>query len=741
MRRLTAFSLNHPRVAIALWVAVTLACAAFALRLDSALSGGGFSNPRAEALITQESVQKTFGDAPNQVLIQLESSGTGTISPADLASVSDTLTEFGASTVTDSTTNPALQSESGTASLVLGGFPGDNTSVQNLTEDLQERLNASFTGDVTAYVTGQPALDFQLNKYSKQDATRAEMIVFPLLLVILLLVFRSLAATALPLIIAGVSLGIANGVGFLITQATDLSNLYTNIVSMIGLAVAVDYSLFIIKRFREELDLGVSARQSVEKAVETAGHSVLFSGAAVILALSALFIPRVMSFTSIALGGIVVTAVALAAATTLLPALLVVLGKQIDWGQVLKRKPVSEAGTPAASGAKNGGRALTGASRATKIVSKHPGIIAVLSILVMAALAVPIKGISLQSPVASASVLPASDTARIGLELARDSIGDSNLFPTQVILTFPRGTTTETALEATDTATKFAQSLAHVSSVSSATSLGLTEDTLNQAPQLWHSTEAAITARLFVAPTEGPDSVAAHDVVRELRAQLPAQLAEMTQSEVSVAVTGATAQGLDFDDTLVDSLPIIAGAVFLLTFILLAFAFRSLILPILALCFNTLVVGASVGLLTAIQSAISNEPLNSVTPVLLFAVMFGLSMDYMVIIIARMTEAYRSGMSYQEAVSFGSSKTRAMINSAALIMVTVFLAFMTGQISIVREIGIGLAIAVTLDALVIRMVVMPSVLLALGPRVFGKRTSSSSEARTPGRSDTELVDA
>lgn len=722
MRRLTHLSLNHPWITISLWIAVTLGCAIFALKLDGALSGGGFSNPRAEALVAQQAVQDTFGDAPNQILVVLDAGNEPTsVSADDIEHASSHLTELGATSITDARINPDLQSADAKVSLLIGGFPGDNTSVQNLTEELQDTLSETFDGSITAYVTGQPALDFQLNKYSKEDATRAEMIVFPVLLVILLLVFRSLAATALPLVIAGVSLGIAQGLGYLITQATDLSNLYTNIVSMIGLAVAVDYSLFIIKRFREELGSAHTPRDAVELSLSTAGHSVLFSGGAVVLALSALFIPRVMAFSSIALGGIVVTVVALAAAITLLPAILVILGHNIEWGKVFKKRPERH----------------TARSKATTFVSRRPGVIAALSIAGMSALAIPLAGISLQSPVASATVLPQSDSARQGLEIAREAIGDSSLFPTQVILTFPSETSTEAALELTQQATTFVESLPHVAGVSSVSTVGISAETVQSAPGLWHQDSGTITTRLLVTPSEGPDSVAAHDVVYDLRDQLP----EVVGNSVAVAVTGATAQGVDFDETLVESLPVIAVVVFALTFVLLAFAFRSVSLPLLALFFNTLVVGASVGLLTLIQKTISDDPLNSVTPVLLFAVMFGLSMDYMVIIIARMTEAYRSGMSYKDSVAFGASRTRSMINSAALIMVTVFLAFMTGQISIVREIGIGLALAVTLDALVIRMVVMPSVLLAFGPRVFGR----VSPRRSPEHSDTNptghLVDA
>ena len=229
---------------------------------------------------------------------------------------------------------------------------------------------------------------------------------------------------------------------------------------------------------------------------------------------------------------------------------------------------------------------------------------------------------------------------------------------------------------------------------------------------------------------EGPDTVAAHGLVSTLRGVAH-------PAGYSIAVAGATAQGLDFDTALEHSIPWIVGFVFVLTFLMLMIAFRSALLPLLALGFNTLVVGASLGLLPAATELVTRMPLNSVTPVLLFAVMFGLSMGYMVIIISRVIEAYRSGLPYSEAVSVGSAKTRGMVNSAAIIMVAVFASFTSAQISVVREIGIGLGVAVILDALVIRMLVMPAVLRLVGvpiiPRVRRVALRPAQSSATSGR--------
>ncbi|MBF4461746.1 MULTISPECIES: MMPL family transporter [unclassified Rathayibacter] len=732
MSRLLELPIRFPRVVIGIWLVLFVIGGILALRLDAALSGGGFTNPRAEALVTQELVEERFGESPNQLVVVLDSN-----SPLSEEQLSDTvrvLDAEGASTVTTPDSTPSLMSADGRTAAVIAGFGGSGTSVQNLVPGLQEQLDGAALAD-DVYVTGQPALDFQLNAHSKADAMRAELIVFPLLIVVLLFVFRSLVATFLPLLVAGSSLVMAMGIGYLLTRVTEVSNLYTNIISMIGLAVAVDYSLFIIKRFREELAAGRTTPAAVRATMATAGHSVLFSGIAVILALAALLIPQVMALTSIALGGIVVSAVALFVTMLVLPAALTLIGPGIDRFRV----PFLRHEAPT----------IDRAERTTVI--RRPALVGAIGILALGACALPVSGLSLQSPVASATVLPADDPARQGLETLDEQIGQEGLFPVDVVLTFPAGVQTAEALTQIQDASGWIADRPGADAVTSVTDLGLPTEQLTalleqgNAPadleQLWNERDGVITTRLLTTTTEGPDSVSAHHLVNDIRQDLPAELAPASR----VAVTGATAQGVDFDATIIDSIPLVATLVLLLTFALLAFAWRSALLPGLALLFNLLVVGASVGALTLIQGAISDVPLNSVTPILLFAVMFGLSMDYMVIIMSRMREMYRAGTPYEHAVIGGARRTRSMINSAALIMIAVFLSFMTAQISIVREIGIGLAIAVALDAIVIRMIVMPSILRAIGPRAFGRQpgTTKSTPPLVPptrsGQSDSELV--
>lgn len=724
MNRLSSFSTKHPKSIVIAWVVVLAISVLFALRLDGALSAGGFTDPRAEAILTQQTLEEAFDEAPNQVVVAVESDTA--IEAAALRGVTDELRASGATTVRSPSDNADWLSPDGTVAVIVAGFPGDNTAVQNLMPELQADLDA--LPGTRVYVTGQPSLDYQLNVHSKEDATRAELIVVPILLLVLLVVFRSVTATLVPLLMAGSALGISSAFGYLATRVTEISILYSNIVSMIGLAVAVDYSLFIIKRYREERANGLTDEEALALTYRTAGKSVLFSGIAVAVALVALLIPGLMAFTSIALGGIVVTVVALLLSMTVLPAALILLGPRIDFGTIrfrARRRPV------------------TAAVHRAPARTQWAGLAGIIALLIVS---VPVLGLSLQSPVASATILPSDDPARVGLTTIEDNVGHRGLFPIQLVVSAPADAEPGDVVDAVDALTTFALRQDGVSEVTSVSTLGLSaaevsatvaSATIDPALSvLWSQTGDGIVTRIVVDASAGPDSALAHDLVREFRSQGP----QILPASFALGVTGATAQGVDFDLTLVQSIPWIVGLVFILTFIMLAIAFRSMMLPALALGFNTLVVAASLGILAMFVRGFGGGQMNSVTPVLLFAVMFGLSMDYMVIIMSRITEAYHGGLSFPSAVGVGVERTRSMINSAAVIMVAVFTSFASAQISIVREIGIGLSVAVILDALVIRMVVMPAVLRAIGPRSLGAASRRLHERVRPSPTDAEGAD-
>ncbi len=716
MNRLARLAQRHPWRVIAAWVVLIVSLAPLALHLEDRLKAGGFEDPDGDSQQTARTLERAFGDPANflQVVVRTDE-GT----PADVRDgVREAASTAGSTEhVTAVTTwrdDPALTADDGLTSMVLVGLDSDSTTTQNLVAPLRDDLASTSPESVEVDVTGAAALDYDLNVQSKADATRAELIAFPLLFLVLLLIFRSVVAMAVPLVLAGMTLVVTQGIGHVLTRFTDLSILFTNGVSLIGLAVAVDYSLFIVKRHREELEgSGSGAEAALATSMATAGHAVLFSGLAVVVALSSLLIPGLMVFTSIGLAGVVVTVVALAMSMSLLPAVLTVLGPRIDWGRLPRRRT---------------GSAVVATSEASN--RPRPGgrwrPVAVLLVLTAAfvAMAWPATGARLEVPVASADILPADADSRQGVEALRSSIGTASLFPIQAVVS---GADPDAVTQA---AAQFARSAQEVG--------GVERVALDPRTATDPDTGDAV-ARVALSTTLDPDSDGAHRLVEDLRSELAADGTPGVQATLG----GATAGGADFDRVVVDSIPAILGAVVLATLALLGWAFRSWRLPVLALVLNGLVVGASLGLLTLYSRRVLDEDINSVTPVLLFAIMFGLSMDYLVIMISRMREHFAAGADHEAAIGRGLRQTAGLVNGAAVVMVAVFASFMSAEISIVRQLGLGLALAVVLDAVVVRMVLMPAALHVLGPRVWGRaaRPATPTSSATVDPLDPELSGA
>ena len=688
MSTLTRAALDHPIRTIVGWLAVVVMSVPLALGLEHELKAGGFNDPGAESVLSQETLERAFDDAPNSLQVVVTAPGGAKAAIDDAV---EAATDFPHVERVDSyEDDPAWLSSDGATGLIQVSFSSDDTTTQGLVPDLRNSVTAALPPGAEVDVTGASALEYDLNVQSKQDATRAEMIAFPLLFVVLLLVFRSVGAMVVPLGLAGAALVVTNGIGALAARVVDLQILFTNGVSLIGLAVAVDYSLFIVKRYREELAAGADYRPALETAMRTAGHAVLFSALAVVVALSTLFIPGLLIFTSIGLAGVIVTLVALVMSMTLLPALLVLMGRRIHFGALPGRRS-SEAvrGTLGSSG---------------PVPSRlRAGLVVAALGVGFAVMALPMQDIRLQVPVASADILPADMDSRTGVERLEETIGTEGLFPLQVVLS---GSGPDAVRTAAGQAQAAIGSVAGVSGV------------------FWDGTVApdgnSEVARLVVAIQLDPDSVAAHDLVTELRDVVPAAVGPA----VTAGVTGATATGTDFDRAVVSSLPAVVGAVVLATMLLLGWAFRSWRLPLLALVLNAAVVAGSLGLLTALSQGLLGEEINSVTPLLLFAIMFGLSMDYLVIMISRMREFYLDGASHDAAITLGLRRTARLVNGAAVIMVAVFVSFVSAEISIVRQLGIGLAVAVVLDAVVVRSLLMPAALRLVGPRIWGRTASA-----------------
>lgn len=698
------FVQRHAKLVILLWAVVFVLSAVGAWHLNDAVKAGGFNDQHGQSFAGQDVNREAFGDADNELSVVLTSDET--VDSSTLDAVETAIHELPhVEHVTDGRQVAQLGSDSGQTQIVQVGFDADNTTTQNMVPTLRDKVAEAVDGTaIDSHVTGAAALDYDLNIQSQQDALHAEMIAFPLLILVLLFIYRAVGPTVVTLITAGICLAGTQGAGTVLAQFMDVSNMYVTGASLIGLAVSVDYCLFLIARYKENIHAGVDKPEALRLATHTAGHAIRFGGLSVIAALCALFIARNMVFSSIALAGIIVTTIALLALSTLVPAIITALGDRLFFGKLPGFHDAlvieEEKDSPMLR------TALT-----------KPAIVALAVVVPLLVCAAPLAGIKLQVPVASASILPEGKDSREGIEAIQSELDARALFPTSV--TF-EGAPGESAEDVQAKATAFADQLGGVSNVDQVLVPGTPEEKFSPYP-LSGSQQSVNYSRVLVTSTGLPDSDDAHEMIRDIK--------DLTGDQADVYVSGATAQGDDFDRLVESSIPWIIAAVVLISLALLGWAFRSWRLPILAVALNGLVVSAAMGLLSFIWKAVTGDSINSVTPIVIFAIVFGLSMDYMVLMASRMKEEFVKTARHRHAIALGIAKTSRLVIFAAIIMIGVFLSFMVAEISIVREIGLGLAMAVAMDALIVRPLLLPSVLTLIGPSVWGGSPSITADLR------------
>lgn len=691
---ITSFVQRHAKFVALVWVVLFAFGGLGAAQLNDSVKAGGFNDENGQSFVGQEVNRRAFGDADNELSVVLKSEKA--INPSVLDEVEASIKELPqVGQIADGRQVPQLVSASRRTQIIQVGVDADNTTAQNIVPNVRSAVAKVVDGtSVESHVTGTAALDYDLNIQSQQDALHAEMIAFPLLILVLLFIYRALGPTLLTLIIAGVCLVGTQGVGTVLAQFMDVSNMYITGGSLIGLAVSVDYCLFLIARFKENLQTGYSKPDALRLATNTAGHAIRFGGLSVIAALCALFIARNMVFSSIALAGIIVTTIALLALSTLVPAIITLLGDKLFFGKLPGFKDVDVSHEEKTSSL-------------LKAALAKPVAITLAVVIPLIAFATPLAAIKLQVPVASSSILPEGMDSRAGIEAIESELDARKLFPTSV--TF-EGADGESAKDVQARVDRLVGKLNGVATIDQVLAPGTPEERFSPYP-LTGAKDGVNYARVMVTSTGLPDSNEAHDMIRDIT--------ELTKGDSGVYVSGATAQGNDFDRLVEKSIPWIIAAVLAISLALLGWAFRSWRLPLLAVILNGLVVSAAMGMLSLSWRLFTGESVNSVTPIVIFAIVFGLSMDYMVLMASRMKEEFAAGAGHAEAIALGVTKTSRLVISAAIIMIGVFLSFIVAEISIVRELGLGLAMAVAMDALIVRPLLLPAVLKLIGPEVWG----------------------
>ena len=541
-------------------------------------------------------------------------------------------------------------------------------------------------------VAGNAQTQRDFTKVAESDLRKAEGIGAGIALLVLLAVFGALVASLLPLGLGVVAIVVAMGAVGLLGLAFHLTFTVTNMVSMMGLAVAIDYSLFIVSRYREERRSGAAKLSAIQIAGATASRAVLFSGMTVVLALLGLMIMPNSVFRSLAAGAILVVVAAVAAALTLLPALLALLGDRIDRVRVFRRRRAQQAGP---------GNAW---SHLAAAVMRRPVASVAAGVTVLVLLGLSMLGMHVGS--SGVTSLPAGSESRQAFTvLSRDFVGGLAT-PVQIVIAGPVSTAAARPEVATLRAT-LARDFGSPGTL-----------TVNRAGDL-----ALVSVPMAADPTS-PAAVAA---ISRIRDQVVPRV--FGHAPVRVLVGGQAALNKDFFDLTARYRPLVFAFVLGLSLVLLLLVFRSLVIPVTSIAMNLLSVGAAYGMLVLvfqtggpaigrwIADAFGFQQVPTIEawlPVFLFSVLFGLSMDYNVFLLSRIREHYLRSGDNTAAVSFGLSHTGGIITGAALIMVAVFGGVALGNLAMMQQMGFGLAVAVLLDATVVRCLLVPGVMKLLG---------------------------
>ncbi len=511
-------------------------------------------------------------------------------------------------------------------------------------------------------------------------------------MIVLLITFGSLLAMGLPILTALLGLGTAIGLAGLTSQIITTPDFATQLAAMIGLGVGIDYALFLITRFRQNFRAGMDLETSISEAMDTAGRAVLFAGMTVIIALLGQFLLGVSFLYGLAVTSALAVVFTMLAALTLLPAVLSRFGERIARPGRRARK----------SGESSEAREARSAwARWASLIQRHPWPGAVAGLAIMLALAAPALALRLGN--SDAGNNPPSSTTRHSYDLLAKGFGRGFNGPLQVVASLPSaGDRTAVA----DIAAALRGS-GDVASVSPA-----------------HLSPNGRTAVLLVYPVSSPQSLATTNLVEDLRKHTLPPVAQRTGTRILVG--GQEASAIDFTGVLSSKLPLFVGIVVALSALLLLLVFRSVVIPLQAAFMNLLSIGAALGVVVAIFQwgwlgsffNVKAGPIEAFIPVMLFAIVFGLSMDYEVFLVSRIHEEWTRRRDATEAVTRGLASTGRVITAAATIMICVFLSFAVGDQRVLKLFGLSLASAVFLDAFVVRSLLLPSVLALLGRRTW-----------------------
>jgi RND superfamily putative drug exporter len=725
----------------ALWVVGLAVAIPNAAKISSVLSGGGYSSSGSESVKVQNILTSKFHAPASTVVVVFQSSNGERPTDADYQlEVENFIARAQTLGHVTSVQQGGVGQDQATTYVSIN-FDKSAPGAQQLTKNVQDIVpQGAEATPAKAYVTGGPPLDAAFSQVTQQDVERAEMYGLPIALVVLLIIFGSLVAATLPLALAGFAVPVTLGVIYVVASHFDTNVFVLNIASIVGLGVSIDYSLFMTRRFREELARGRTVAEAVGWTVATAGEAILFSGLTVMIGFAGLLLIGMSFMSSFGIGGMVTVAASALAALTLLPALLAILGPRVNALRVpLLWRLVGV--SAARADAENAGEDNTAAhgfwARLAEGVMRRPAgtILAVVALLLT--MGWPLLSINLGTM--SVNSLPTSIEARQGNDILNAQFPDLAGDPIIVVAQTRDGSSILTSANVAkiDQLTQWIDAQSNIAGVTSATQFAgdphSTTPTLAQLQQLYstgaykqvpglgqlvNSTTSGDTTVITVKTSAATESAAAKALVDHLRAG-----GEGNAGGLKVMVGGYQATSLDFNRYLYGNFPRAIIFVLAATFILLLIMFRSLLLPLKAVLVNTLSISASFGALVFIfQWGYGSGPLqfttdgyiDSLIPILMFCLLFGLSMDYEVFLLSRIREEWERTKNNRLAVARGLEHTGGVITNAALLFIIVTGAFTFTRTVMTKEIGLGMTIAVLVDATIIRSLLVPATMRLLG---------------------------
>ncbi len=672
--RLGRWSATHFRWVVATWVVLALGLGFLAPRVETSLSGAGWEDTGSQSVAARQLIQDNFGgNSANALMVVVHSNDQTVASPAmaaTIASVTKTLEDDGAVSQVVPPMPGQTISEDGRTAIVMGGAAENATEMVRAADRLKEPLAEQAAAGVTVNLTGASGMWSDFNEANRSAMLKSELLSWPVTLAILILAFGALVAAGLPLLLTILGLVATAGGLYLTTLMFDVSIWAMNFALMFALALGIDYALFIVVRFRGALfGSGKKPVDAVAETMDTAGKAVFFSGLTVLISLSAVMIVPSPAFRSMAIGIMMSVVFILLATLTLLPAVLAKLGPRIDKGSL----PWAHSGDHRSKRFEAWGR---------KLWSK-PVLFGAPALIVLLVLAIPVFGLKTGMP--SITVVPEGDNSRQGYELVTAAFGPGAPGTLQVV-----GPADEMAA--------VQRTVAADSGIAAA-----------MPPMPGQGGLAMVQA----VPTTGPSTTETGATIERLRGELPA----------GVLIGGASAEQYDLASALSTYTPIVIGIVLVLGFLLLLVAFQAPVVAAIGVITNLLAVGAAFGVARLIfqdgwgadlLGFESQGFLDAWGPVFFFAMIFAISMDYTVFLLSSAREHWDRSHDPKEAMVGGMAHSGRVILAAAAVMVAVFFTFALSGPLPPKEMGIILGVAVLLDALLVRLLLVPVALRLVG---------------------------